>query len=357
MTEVLRSKCELFERNHSAISKKFMFEKDLMNIAAGLIFTGAGKEADIDKLKECRSLLNKHTGFFSEYRDTVKLALLSEMALADDPEQYIDDVKSVYKKLHKGHFKDNSYMVLAAMLLCDLGRQNDTDAVIEKHNELLQRMNKLHPILTDSSDISYVILLALSDRTVDSIIEDMTVCLDYLKKDLKIKIGSDSIQGLSEILALTGGDIRRKCDSVMQIYNTLKENKAEIGNGSAFSTLAMLIGIEKTPEVIVSEIQEADEFLKSCKLFEEKSENKKQRLMFAELLVASSYGTGSSMINNTFVNTAISVIKAQHIATMISIFSNVLSGVLGAVADKGKSEKSSDESAQSQSNDSSSSLE
>ena len=69
------------------------------------------------------------------------------------------------------------------------------------------------------------------------------------------------------------------------------------------------------------------------------------------------YGTGSSMINNTFVNTAISVIKAQHISTMISIFSNVLSGVLGAVADKGKYEKSSDESAQSESNDSSSSLE
>jgi hypothetical protein len=35
---------------------------------------------------------------------------------------------------------------------------------------------------------------------------------------------------------------------------------------------------------------------------------------------------------------------------MISIFSNVLSGVLGAVADKGKSEKKSDESVQSESN-------
>ena len=354
MTDNLRNKCELFERNRSAISKKFMFEKDLMNIAAGLIFTGAGKEADIDKLNECRSILNNHTSFFSEYRDTVKLALLSEMALTDDPEQYIEDVKTVYKKLNKGHFKDNSYMVLAAMLLCDLGRQNDTDEVIEKHNELMQRMNKLHPLLTDSSDISYVILLALSDREVDSIIEDMTACLDYLKKELKIKIGSDSIQGLSEILALTDGDIKEKCDSVMQIYDALKERKAEIGDGSVFSTLAMLIGIGESTEVIVNEIQEADEYLKKCKLFEEKSENKKQRLMFAELLVASSYGTGNSMINNAFVNTAISVIKAQHVAAMITVFTNVLSGVLGAVADKGDSKSSSDESAQSESSESAS---
>jgi hypothetical protein len=41
---------------------------------------------------------------------------------------------------------------------------------------------------------------------------------------------------------------------------------------------------------------------------------------------------------------------------MISIFSNVLSGVLGAVADKGKSEKNSDESTKSENNNSSSSL-
>ena len=344
MTDSLRNKCELFERNRSMISKKFMFEKNLMSIAAGLIFTGAGKEADIDMLMECRSILNKHTGFFSEFRDTVKLALLSEMALTDNPEQYIEDVKAVYKKLHKGHFKDNSYMVLAAMLLCDLGRQNDTDAVVEKHNGILQRMDKLHPILTDSSDISYVILLALSDRTVDTIIGDMTVCLDYLKKSLKIRIGSDSIQGLSEILALTDGDIKGKCDSVMQLYDMLKENKAEIGDGSVFSSLAMLIGTGEAPEVIVREIQEADEFLKSCKLFEDKSENKKQRLMFAELLVASSYGTGSSMINNAFVNAALSVIKAQQVAAMITVFSNVLAGVLGAVADKGGSKTNSDES-------------
>ncbi len=352
MTDSLRNKCELFERNRSAISKTFMFEKNLMNIAAGLIFTGAEKEADIDKLTECRSILKKHTCFFSEYRETVKLALLSEMALTNDPEQYIEDVKDVYRKLHKGHLKDNSYMVLAAMLLCDLGRQNDTDVIIEKHNEILQRMNKLHPVLTDSSDISYVILLALSDRSADPIIEDMTACLDYLKKDLKIKIGSDSVQGLSEILSLTDGDIREKCDKVMQIYNTLKENKAEI-DGSAFSALAMLIGTDETPEVIVREIQEADEFLKSCKLFKDKeSENKKQRLMFAELLVASCYGTGSPMINNAFVNTALSVIKAQQIATMISIFSNVLAGILGAVADKRSSETNGDESEQSDDNES-----
>ncbi|WP_295067202.1 DUF4003 family protein [Ruminococcus sp.] len=344
MTERLRSKCDLFLRNRNAVSKKFLLEKAVMSIAAGLIFTGADKEADIEKLTECRKILAKHTGFFSEYRDAVKLALLSEMALSETPEQYIEDVKAVYKKLHKGKFKDNSYMVLAAMLACDLGRQNDADEIVEKHNEIMKKMEKQHPFLTDSEDISYVILLALSDRDADTVISDMNECFEYLKKTCKIKAGSDSIQGLSEILALTDGDIKGKCDKIISIYNILNDNKADIKGGYAFSALGTLIGIDEAPEMIAGEIIEADEFLKDCKRFDEKSVDKNQRLMFAVMLVAESCGMSSSVISNTFINSALGIVRAQHIATMITIISNVLPPVLGAFADKGNEETDKTES-------------
>ena len=254
---------------------------------------GSDKEADIEKLTECRRILTKHTGFFSEYRDAVKLALLSEMALSETPEQYIEDVKAVYKKLHKGKFRDNSYMVLAAMLTCDLGKQESADEIVEKHNEIMKQMNKLHPILTDSEDISYVLLLALSDRPVDSIISDMNECFDYLKKTCKIKAGPDSVQRLSEILALTEVDIREKCDKVISIYDILKNNKADITGGCAFSALGTLVGVDEAPEVIAREIMEADVFLDGCKGFDEKSVNKNQRLMFAVMLAAEACGYGS----------------------------------------------------------------
>ena len=333
MTERLRNKCDLFLRNRNTVSKKFKFEKDMMSIAAGLIFTGADKETDIEKLNECRKILNKHTGFFSEYRDAVKLALLSEMALSENPEQYIDDVKAVYRKLHKGKFKDNSYMVLAAMLTCDLGKQEVAEEIVEKHNEIMKQMEKQHPILTNSEDISYVILLALSGRSVNSIISDMNECFDYLRKTCKIKAGPDSVQGLSEILALTDGNIREKCDKIISIYNILKDNKADIKGGYAFSALGALIGIDESPEVIAREIIEADAFLDGCKGFDEKSVDKNQRLMFAIMLVAESCGMTSSVVNNTFINNALGIIKAHQIATMITIISNVLPPVLGAIVD------------------------
>ena len=338
MTDSLRNKCELFERNRTAISKKFLFEKAMMSIAAGLIFTGADKEADVEKLTECRSILNKHTRFFSEFRDTIKTVLLSEMALADDAGQYIEDVKTVYNKLHKGHFKDNSYMVLAAMLLCNLGRQNDADMIVEKHNEIMKQMEKLHPILTDSEDISYVILLALSDRPVDFILNDMNECFDYLKNIRKIKVGTDSMQRLSEILALTDAGVKEKCDKVIGLYDLLEQNKAVTTDGYIFSSLGMLIDIDEAPDRIVGGIWEAYEYLKDCKGFENNAEGKKERLMVAELLVAECYGTGTTMISNAFVGNALSIIKAQQIATMITVISNVLSAALGVVADNMKTE-------------------
>ena len=81
------------------------------------------------------------------------------------------------------------------------------------------------------------------------------------------------------------------------------------------------------------------------KCFDEKSVNKNQRLMFAVMLAAESCGSSSSVISNTFINNALGIIKAKQIATMITIISNVLPTVLGAVVDKAsdKSEKKESE--------------
>lgn len=341
MNTILQRKCELFEKNCIAVSKKFRFEKPIMSIASALIYTGANKAADIEKLAECRSILKQHAGYFSEYRDIVKLALISEMALSENPDRYIEDVKAVYEKLHKGKFRDNSYMVLAAMLICDLNRQNDADEIVEMHNEIMNRMNGLHPILTSSEDISFAILLAMSGNSADSALSDMTECYNYLK-ERNIKVGSDSIQGLSEILALTDGYMKDKCDRIIRMHNLLKKQKAETG-GYAFTALGTLIHVDSDPEALVCEIIETDAFLKNIKGFDEKNLQKNYRLMFAIILVSESYGADTSTANSISVNTALSVIKAQKLVTMITVLSNVLPSVLSSIIDHSETKETDTE--------------
>jgi hypothetical protein len=120
----------------------------------------------------------------------------------------------------------------------------------------------------------------------------------------------------------------RNCSKYPDSYN-----KSDITGGYAFSALGTLIGIDEAPEAIAAEILEADTFLDGCKGFDEKSVNKNRRLMFAVMLAAESFEMASSVISNTFINNALGIIKAQKIATMITIISNVLPTVLGAVID------------------------
>ena len=68
--------------------------------------------------------------------------------------------------------------------------------------------------------------------------------------------------------------------------------------------------------------------------------------MFAVLLTAASRGTDASVINNTFINSALGIIKAKHIAAMITIISNVLPSVIGAAAGGNDTKADDDEAAQ-----------
>ena len=68
--------------------------------------------------------------------------------------------------------------------------------------------------------------------------------------------------------------------------------------------------------------------------------------MFAVLLTAASCGADASVINNTFINSALGIIKAKHIAAMITIISNVLPSVIGAVANTDDTKKDDDEAPQ-----------
>ena len=49
MREKIRVRCELLKKNSKAIANEFSFENTLMSVVAGMIFTGAEKEADVER--------------------------------------------------------------------------------------------------------------------------------------------------------------------------------------------------------------------------------------------------------------------------------------------------------------------
>ena len=336
MIEQVREKCELFTDNYSSVHKKFLLEANLMSVAAALIQTLAGRAADPKKMAECRKILEKKTGILSNFRLTPELVLVSSMTLAEDPTRYLDEILSAYKKISKGKFLEDSYIVIAAILICDFGKQDEIDNIITKSKEIMERMNSKHPVLTSSEDLSLAMFLALSYKDVDTIIKDIDEGYDYLKNTCKVKASSNAVQELCEVLAVSYGDMKEKCDKVLRIYSTFSNHKAEYGSDLEFASLGSLIDIGLDPDSLVREVIEAEEYLKDKGGNVIRTMEKKQRMMYAALLVADACGSTSAVMSGSVLNNTVSMLIAKRISTMISVILNGVSLLASAASKDGE---------------------
>ena len=325
MNSELMRKLELLASNKKAIDKGFYFEMGMSQVVAGLLFASAGKEADIERMKEARNILKKKAGVFFAFRDATELVILARMATAPDMEKYIDDLIDVFNVLMKGKVFEDSYLVLTAMIIVDRDRKADAENIKDTTNEIMRRMSKLHPILTSSEDLALAALLAMSGRDIDSVMNDMEESFVYTKKTLKLRADANSIQALSQILALTEGDMKAKCDKVAELFAAFKEHGSKFGTYLEFPALGTLLDVQVPTEVLVPEIIEAADFLKKSKGFGGLSMDKKTRLMFAALLASEVYtsgmGTSETIATNSAIvtNSAIAMVVAEEIALMVIV--------------------------------------
>jgi hypothetical protein len=179
-------------------------------------------------------------------------------------------------------------------------------------------MNKEHPILTSSEDIIFAVLLVMTGKSVDTIITEMEDCYDYLKKELKIRVGANEIQGLGEIRALTDGNMREKSDRALRIYNAFGERGVKYGKSyNEFASLGALIDVDVETRVLVDEIIETADYLKESKKFGGWVMDKKQRLMFAAMLVGDAYNAESAIITGSAIGSTVSMVIAEEVAMIM----------------------------------------
>ncbi len=320
MNETIKNKCDLLTGNRDKMARHFKWNYSLMNLSAALVFTSAGKEPDVDRLEECAKILKKNASMFSSMRSQMETIVISKLSLADDPQQYMSDLKIVYDKLTKGSFFESAYMVQAAISILDAGKIDQVDEIIARYKDMYKKMEKEHPFLTSSEDIVFSVLLAMTEKDVDVIVSEMETCYDYLKKEKKIKVGGNEIQGLSEILVLSDGDMIEKCDRAMMLYNKFAERGTKYGKDyGEFASLGALVGIDMDAEALVDEIIETAEYLKDHKGFGGFSMDKKQRLMFAAMLVGDAYSSDSTLASSSFISSTVAMVIAEEVAMMVCI--------------------------------------
>ncbi len=320
MNEVIKNKCDLLVANSLQMEKEFKWEYSLMNISAAMVFSGAGKEVDVQRLKESKKILKEKTGVFSIFRSQTEPIVVSKMALAADPAQYLDDLMLVYDKVSKGTIFDNGHQVQASIIICDAQKVAQADAIVDKYKELYKKMSKEHPMLTSSEDTAFAMLLAMTDKPVDTIISEMEECYTYMKKDVKISVVAEEFKKLSEVLTLTSGDMKEKCDKVAALYNAFKDHGMKYGSSyNEFASLGALIDLNVDTDALVVEIIETADYMKESKVFGKWSMDKKQRLMFAAMLVGDFHCADNMLLNQSALSSTVAMVIAEEIAIMMCI--------------------------------------
>lgn len=318
MKEFIKERCDRMVKDKKMIHKATFFEFDIMEVVASLVLSGAGKDVDIERFKNCRKILKRNVAFCSCIRGIGETLTVCKMALAEDPEQYVKDLKTVFDKAMKKRLINGEYMVLAAANVCDNGRAADVDVLVKKFKEIEDRMEKEHPILTGSEDWSLSMLLAMTEKSVDTIINEMEEAYDYMRA-MKFNSTRNGLQNLTQVLVLMGGDMKSKCDKVISFVEKLKEKGARYGKDFEVAALGTLIDIDENEDALVTEIIETADYLKACKGFGSWHIDKKTRLMLAAMIVAESYEKNhlTSIFTPRIETGAITSTTAVTIATTI----------------------------------------
>ena len=320
----LKTRIDLFVQNSRSVGDAFVYEYGLNCLVSGHILTNADCRADIKKMKEAGKILASKAGISSSFRTTVELAVLTKMSMRNDPERYIDEVLGVYKTLKGKRAVGYNCMVLSSMMVVDHGRVSEAGKIAVRMEEIVDKLSRRHPLLSDESDIAFAVLLAMTGKDTDTAVNEIEECYVYLKKDLKIKADANAIRGLSELLGISGGDLKAKCDKVAELFTALKKYDAQYGNYYELSALSTLADLDTGKDELVDLIAETEEILKDDTEFARWPLVKRGRLMFAAVLIAEILSDGndqvySSAVNSAVVSNAITSVVAVEITTMMCV--------------------------------------
>ena len=315
--ELLQAGCELLADNKDLIHKNFTWDYDMMSAVGGMIFTGAGKVADVARMKQCKSILKKQEGLFSNFRGNMEIPVISKMALAEDPDTYLRELLTVYGKLHEGKLFGSEYMALTALCICDGNGAGRVDEIAGKTKMLIKRMKEVHPFLTSDEDLAFTALLAMTPKTVDQIIEETEICYQTMKNQFAFH--SNAVQSLSHVMTLGEGSPEEKCGKVIQIYNALANRGIKYGKEYELASLGALVNLEIDADQLADEIAEASEYLKTRKGFGAWGMGSKPRQMFAALLVSYAHSGENAAMDASVLGGSLSLVIAEEVAIMAAI--------------------------------------
>ena len=169
MRTSLKFLCNSFIESRDTIKETFFWGSSYIYPVAAAVFVDKRVTADGERLEMCGDILKENTGFFSNFRNYVKLPMVSMMAVSSDPEDKLKKALAVYELL-KQHFFSSTYLPLASMTISDYIEPDHYEAIARRTRRIYDLMKQEHPFLTSGEDSVFAALLALSSASDEQIV-------------------------------------------------------------------------------------------------------------------------------------------------------------------------------------------
>ncbi len=316
MDRLTEEKCLKLTENYRVLAAGTHFEFTEMLLACAGIYLAQDAEPDMERISECKKLLKRKAGVFSNFRGSDELLVRCKMALADDPELYFERLENEYRQLKT--FFSGEQTVLAAMILAE--QSAPIAGAAEKTKQLYQDMKEAHPWLTSENDLPFAALMAVSGKDASAVYAEAEEIYARLKG--KLKADRDTLQMLSHILAVRSGRTEEKCEKLCALAGGLRAARHSLGRGSRLGILGLLADSGLPADALVERICETDDYLKQYKPFRGLfGAGRECRRMFAVQMVHASLSADDSLGASAMMTASVELAIITMILMMIIISS------------------------------------
>jgi len=315
MNERTLARCKNLIKNKETMKSAFAWEDGLTHLACAGIFINKEQTANEEMLLQCKDILKRNTGIFSNFKSTAKPMIVAMLAANENPQLLMERGLKVYDLL-KEEFMSSVYLPIAAMIIAQYADEARYAELAQRTRRIYKQMRADHPFLTSGEDSTFCALMALLDKPDEVLLGDAEECYKTLKSNF---FSSNAVQSLSHVLAMCDGEPKIKCQRTMELFQKLKEAGHKYGTSYELPTLGVLAMADGNQDEIVAEMAEIDQWLSEQKGFGFFSSiSAKQRLMYAGMIAQQDY-INDKMMQSAAVNGVISLTVAQQAAMCAAI--------------------------------------
>ncbi len=311
MEILLKEKADLMVDNFSKLKKGFKWQSALTLHFGAMVHATKGMTVDIENLTKIQNHIKANTSLTSYFRGNNMFILSNLLYFEEDFTGFFKNMSQVYDLLKKAGFKHSPYLPLAAYTITKEVPMDQWNGRIERMDNLYKNMKKNHFWLTSSDDYVLAAVLATTDLDLQQMDFQIEKCYTLLNQEGFYKC--NELQSLSHILAIGEEDSMEKCKRAMKLFSGLKKKKCKL-QYTGLSTLGVLTLINQDSDVVINEVKEVYDYIKSKDGYGFWKLTTSMRTFLAANLVSDYYvdGMKKGLLQLTLANSINAILIAQQ---------------------------------------------